>query len=116
MEDPSNPYAVPSAHVTAVPRIRFWSASFAAATTSALVGVLVLYLIGERQHFGDSSNDLALLKLAFPQLLAVACFSGFCCSLRRSERIGRAAWAGMVVGPVVAFLAYQLYPLVHRWA
>lgn len=116
MEDPSNPYAKPSTHLPAIPRVRFWFASFAAAATSAFAGILVLYLIGERQHFGVRTNDLALLRFALPQLLAVACVAGLLCSIRRYQRIARAVLAGLVVGPAVAFLVYQLYPLVHRWA
>lgn len=87
-----------------------------AATPSAFVSVLALYLVGERQHFGDSTNDIAMLGLVLPQLIAIACVAGAICSVQRQRSIVRAALFGLVVGPAVAFSAYELYPLVHRLA
>ena len=116
MEDQRDPYAEPAASAIAPARARLWPSNLAAATTTALIGIVSLFRLGERQYFGDQSNDIALLQVALPYLVAFACLAGLASSISRRPRIIRSAILGIVVGPAIAFLAYQLYPLIHRWS
>lgn len=116
MSDPGNPYS-PSTHsIVALPRIRPWLSNFAASVPSALAAIVWLFRVAERRHFAVTYNDPALLRVALPQLICVALVAGLACSLSRRPRPLRAFAAALVVGPMVATLAYVLYTLAHRLA
>jgi hypothetical protein len=116
MEDHGDPYVQPIATMPAHSVSRAWLANFFAATSSALVAIIWLFRAAERRHFGTATNDPALLPVALPYLLAAAVLAGLACSILRRRHVLRSALLGLVAGPAVAFLGYELYPLVHRWA
>jgi hypothetical protein len=115
MTDQRNPYSAPSANVAAVIRRRFWLSRTLVASASAFLALIFIFLFEERRHFADMTNDPALFKLALPYLVAVSCISGIACSFSRQRRLMHAGVLGLMSGPLVAFVAYNLYPVVDRW-
>ena len=116
MDDSENPYRSPRATAAAAPRHRLWLSSLLASSPAAFLAIALLFCAAERRHFRTSQNDPALLLAALPQLLCVALVAGLVCSVSRHPRPLRALLAGLVTGPMLAFLAYRLYPLLKQWA
>lgn len=108
-----NPYDAP-ASLEGVRSIRVWP-SLLITYASALLALVVSYLVGERLYYGNSNVDLRILQVVLPQLMLLAVLPAVISTCFRPRSTWRAVLRGLLLGPVTFVGMYLLYPYVHRW-
>lgn len=108
-----NPYNAPASLERAQP-INLWP-SLLITHASALLALVVSYLVGERLYYRDGHVDVRVLQVVMPQLMLLAVVPAVISTCIRPRSAWRAVVRGLLLGPVTFVGMYLLYPYLHRW-